>query len=81
MLCFGGAVTNPQNIELGKFNTKLKRVHLSIKQQDLMVYLTDKVIPCVEQCLLEDRNQRLAEALGLKEVAVDNVIVVECSCT
>lgn len=74
LLCFKGSPKISEKSELSNFYVKLKSVGMIVSQTDLLDYLRDGSIQCVEKCKVENRNQRLAESLGLKDVPIDNVV-------
>ena len=74
VLCFKGATLTSETPDLTRFNAKLKSVGLSVLQQDLMDYLKSGTVQCIENCKVEERNQKMAEGLGLKDVPIDALI-------
>ena len=73
LLCFKGSTLTFASADLSRFHAKLKSVGLFVSPHDLLDYLKDGIIQCVERCKIENRNQRFAEGLGLKDVPIDNV--------
>ena len=74
VLCFKGATLTLQTPDLTRYSAKLKSVGLSLLQQDLLDYLRSGLVQCDENCKVEERNQRMAEGLGLKDVPIDAII-------
>ena len=74
VLCFKGATLTSETPDLTRYNSKLKSVGLIVTQQDLLDYLKSGIVKCDEKCRVEERNQKLAEGLGLKDVPIDSLI-------
>jgi transcriptional repressor NF-X1 len=74
VLCFKGAPLTSENPDLSRYNGKLKSFGLSVLQQDLLDYLKNGSVQCDEICKVEERNQKMAEGLGLKDVPIDSLI-------
>eukprot|EP00116_Pleurobrachia_bachei_P001363 sb/3461625/ len=72
ILCFKGATFAPSDTK--KFMTKLRSANLAVLHADLVEYMKTGAVACEEACFVEERNRKLAEGLGLVNVAVDNIV-------
>lgn len=74
VLCFKGATLTSETPDLTRYNAKLKGAGLAVAQEDLLDYLRSGTVKCSEKCKVEERNQRMAESLGLKDVPIDALV-------